>query len=149
MLLMEYPSIRGEDLPDYAKKYTCNLLHAYIDANSQGLINEYPVDGYQAISRLQSKCANINFYNQSIYNRIFHQVINQGGESEINYINIFQNAKALEISVGNSYSEDQLMNTFLDNLQQGRNCSDQIENHRVKLRREENLLIKNHFLLEN
>ena len=45
--------------------------------------------------------------------------IHKGGESEINYIKIFQNFKALEISVGNSYSEDQLMHTFLDKSQQG------------------------------
>ena len=32
---------------------------------------------------------------------------------------IFQNDKAWEISSGNSYSEDQLMHTFLDNFHQG------------------------------
>ena len=35
MLLMENPSIRGEDLPYYAKKATWNLLYAYIDAHSK------------------------------------------------------------------------------------------------------------------
>ena len=34
------------------------------------------------------------------------------------YIKRFQNGKALVISVGNTYSEDQLMHTFLDNLEQ-------------------------------
>ena len=47
-----------------------------------------------------------------IYNRPFQQVINKGWKSEINYINIYQNAKALEISVVNSYSGYQLMHTF-------------------------------------
>ena len=44
MLLMDYPSIRGEYFPDYAKKATWNLLHAYIDAYSQILIYEYTGD---------------------------------------------------------------------------------------------------------
>ena len=53
MLLMDYPSIRGGDLPYYAKNATQNLLHAYIDAHSQKIIDEYPEDGVQAISRQQ------------------------------------------------------------------------------------------------
>ena len=43
MLLMEYPSVRGEEIPDYDKKKTWNLLHAYIDVHSQRLIDEYPL----------------------------------------------------------------------------------------------------------
>ena len=31
MLVTNYPSIRGEELPDYDEKSTWNLLHAYID----------------------------------------------------------------------------------------------------------------------
>ena len=38
MLLMEYPYIRWEHFPDYAKNSTWNLLHAYIDAHNQILI---------------------------------------------------------------------------------------------------------------
>ena len=41
MLLMDYPCIRGEDLTDYAKNSTWDLLHAYIDAHSQILIDYY------------------------------------------------------------------------------------------------------------
>ena len=37
-MLMEYPSIKGEDLADHAKNFTCNLLYAYIDINIQILI---------------------------------------------------------------------------------------------------------------
>ena len=40
MLLMDYPSIRGEDIPDYDKKATWNILCAYIDADSQRLFDE-------------------------------------------------------------------------------------------------------------
>ena len=55
----------------------------------------------------------------------------------MNYIKRFQNAHALSISVGNSYSEDQLMNTFLDNFHQGGKYSAQIASHRAELGREE------------
>ena len=44
--------------------------------------------------------------------RMFQQVVQKVEESEINYIKIFQNAKAVKISVVNSYTEDQLMHTF-------------------------------------
>ena len=81
MLLMYYPYIGGEYLPYYTKKVTWNLLRAYIYANTQILIDEYPEDGVQAISRLKSKCANMNFSNQSRYNRLFQQVIHKGGDS--------------------------------------------------------------------
>ena len=40
----------------------------------------------------------------------------KGGESEINYTKRSQNAHDLSASIGNSYSEDQLMHTFLDNF---------------------------------
>ena len=74
MLFMDYPFIRGEYLPNYAKNFTWNLLHAYIDAHGQILIYEYPRDGLQAITKLQSQCANMTFYDLSRYNRLFQQV---------------------------------------------------------------------------
>ena len=52
---------------------------------------------------------------------IFHQITHKGGEYAMNYIKIFQNAQALSVSVGNTYSEDQLMHKFLDNFNQGGN----------------------------
>ena len=55
------------------------------------------------------------------YDRIFKQVTHKGGESAINYIKIFQNAQTFSVSVGNSYSEDQIMHTFLDNFHQSGN----------------------------
>ena len=60
----------------------------------------------------------MNFADKSRYDRTFQQVTHKGGKSSINYIKRFQNAQALSVSVGNSYSEDQIMHTFLDNLQQ-------------------------------
>ena len=40
MMLMDYTSIRGEDIPEYVKHATWNLLHAYIDAHPQVIIDE-------------------------------------------------------------------------------------------------------------
>ena len=134
MLLMDYLSINGEDLQDHAKKTTWNLLHTYIDAHSQRLIEEYPGDGLQSISRLKYQRSNMTFDEQRIYNRLFQKVLHKGGDSEINYIEIFQNSKALKISVENSYSEDQLIHNLLDNFQQGRKYSAQIASHRSELR---------------
>ena len=61
----------------------------------------------------------------------------KGGESAINYIRRFQNAQDLSVSVGNSYYEDQIMHTFLDNFHQGGKYSAQIASHQAELRREE------------
>ena len=79
-------------------------------------MDEYPGYGVQTISILQYQWSKTTFADQSRYNRLFQKVVHKVGESEINYIKIFQNAKALEISVVNSYSKYQLMYTFLDNL---------------------------------
>ena len=73
MFLVYYPCIRGEDLPYYSKSVTWNLLHAYIDAHSQILIDEYPVDGVQATSRLKPQYANTIFADQRRYNRFFSE----------------------------------------------------------------------------
>ena len=70
------------------------------------------------MEKLQSHCANMTFADKSRYDRTFQQVTHKGGDSYINYIKRFQNAQALSVSVGNSYSEDQIMHTFLDNFQQ-------------------------------
>ena len=63
----------------------------------------------------------MTFADQIRCNKLFQKVIHKVGESEINYIKRFQNTKALAISVGYIYSENQLMHTFLDNFQQGGN----------------------------
>ena len=54
----------------------------------------------------------------------------------MNYTKIFQNAQDLSVSVGNTYSEDQLMHTFLYNFHQGGKYSAQIDSHQAELRRE-------------
>ena len=80
----------------------------------------------------------MTFADKSRYDRNFQQVTHKGGEYEINYIKSFQNAHALSVSVGNSYSEEQLMHTFLDNFHQCGKYSAQIVIHQAELRREEN-----------
>ena len=121
-------------------------MNAYIDAYSLRIIYEYPGDGVKAISLLKSQCANTTFYDQSIYNRLFPQVAHKGGESEINYIKRVHNAKALEISVGNSYSEDQMMFTLLENSQKRGKYSSKIASHQEKLSIEEKFIDQHHYL---
>ena len=114
--------IGGDDvIVDYSKKDIRNLLHANIDVHSRRLIAEFPKDGMKCIEKLQSHFANITFSDKSRYDRTFQQVTHKVGGYAINYINRFQNAHTLSVLVGNSYSEDQLMNTFLDNFHQGIN----------------------------
>ena len=71
------------------------------------------------------------FADKSIYVRTFQQVTHIGGEYAINYIKRFQNAQAFSVSVVNSYSEDQIMHTFLDNFHQGGKYSAQIASHQA------------------
>ena len=61
---MDYPPIRGEDLPYYAKNATWNLLNTYINAHSQIFIDECPGCGVQSISILKHKCENMTFSDQ-------------------------------------------------------------------------------------
>ena len=78
---MDYPSIRGEEIPYYSKNSTWRLLNAYIYAQNQRLIDAFPGYGEQAISRLQSQCANMIFFDQSRYNIMFQKVVHKGGGS--------------------------------------------------------------------
>ena len=146
MLVMDYPSIRGEDLPDYSKKATWNLLHEYIDLYSQISIYECTGDGVQDISRLQYQYTNTTFADQSKYNIIFYKVVHKWRESAIHYIKILKKGKDLKCSVGNSYTEYQMMQTFLDNLQQGVKYPDQMASHQEELTREEKSIDQNHYL---
>ena len=119
-VLLDYPKIGGDYvIEDYAKKAIRNLFHVNIDVHSIILIAELPKDGIKCIDKLQLHCAKMTFANKSRYDRTFEQATHHGGESAINYINTFQNEHALSVSVGNRYSEDQLMHTFLDNFHQG------------------------------
>ena len=61
----------------------------------------------------------MTFVDKGKYDRLFQKVIQKGGESAINYIKIFQNDKALSISVGNTYSGYQLIHILVYSFQQG------------------------------
>ena len=115
--LMYYPKIGGEDIKYFVKKDIRNLLIANIDFHSRRFISELPVDGVKCILKLQSHCTNMNYSENNRYDRTFHQDTHKIGEPEMNYIKIFQNAQALSVSVGNSYSEYHLMQIFLDTFQ--------------------------------
>ena len=144
-VLLYDPKIGGDDIiEDYTKKSIRNLLHANIDVHSRRFISELPKDGINCIEKLLSHCANMTFAGKSRYDRTFKQVTHKGGESAINYINRFQNSHDLSVSIGNSYCEDQLMHTFLDNFHQGEKYSAHIASHQAELRREENFTDKNH-----
>ena len=65
MLFMDYPSIIGEDFPDYDKQDNWKLVHAYIYTYRKRLIYEYTGNGFQAITILKSLCANMNFSDKS------------------------------------------------------------------------------------
>ena len=136
-VLRDYPKLEGGNIKDYAKMAIRNLLHANSCVHSRRLITEFPDDGIRCIQKLQSHCANMTFADKSRYDSTFQQVTHKGGESAINYIKRFQNEQALSVSVGNSYSEDQIMHTFLDNFQQSGKYSAQLASHQTELRREE------------
>ena len=80
----------------------------------------------------------MTFSDKSRYDRIFQQVAHKEGDSEMNYIEIFHNPRALSVSVGNSSSEYQSMYIFLDNHQGGKFTS-QTAIHQAELGREENV----------
>ena len=67
-------------------------------------------------------------------------MVHRGGDLAINYINIFQNDKDLKISVGNNFSEVDLMHNFSENFQKRDIYSDQIASHQEEFRGEENIV---------
>ena len=81
MLLMDYTSIRGEELPYCDKKAKRKILHTYIDVYSQILIDECPGYGVRYISRFWYQCANMTFSDQRMYIRLYQQEIHKQGES--------------------------------------------------------------------
>ena len=129
--------MRGGNVKDYAKQAIRNLLHANSYVHSRRFIAEFPTDGIKCLEKLQSHCANMTFADKSRYDRTFQQVTHKVGESAINYIKRFKNAQALSVSVGNSYTEDQIMHTFLGNFHQSGKYSAQLASHKAELRREE------------
>ena len=118
-VIIYYSRIGGNNIEDYTKKAIRNLLYENIDIHSIILISEFQTNGKKCIRKLKSHCSKMTFADKSRYDRNFEQITYKGGESKIIYIKGFQNAHALSVSVGNSYFEDHLMHTFLDNFHQG------------------------------
>ena len=135
-VLLDYPKIGGDDVKYYAKQSIRNLFHANSDLHSRLLISEFSKDGIKCLENLQSHCANMTFADKSRYDRTFQQVTHNGEEPAINYIKRFQHAQALSVSVGNSYSEDQIMYIFMDNFHQSGKYSARLASHQTELRRE-------------
>ena len=71
----------------------------------------------------------MNFADKSGYDRIFQQIAHTGGEYAMDYIKIFRNSPDLSVFAENSYSEDQIMYTFLDHFHKGGKYSAQIASH--------------------
>ena len=139
-VLLDYPKIGGDNVKYYEKQAIRELLNANSDVHRRILIAEFPKDGIKCLEKLQSHCANMTFADKSRYDRTLQQVTHTGGESAIKYIKRFHNAQAFSVSVGNSYSEDQIMHTFLDNFHQCGKYSAQLSSHQAELRREEKYL---------
>ena len=60
-------------------------------------------------------------------------------------MDIFKNTQASSVSLGNTYSEDQLMHTFMDNFHQGGKYSAQIVSHQAEISREKNISLSKIF----
>ena len=73
----------------------------------------------------------MTFVDKSRYDRTFQQVTHKGGESAINYIKRFHNAQSFSVLAVNSYSEDQIMHTFMDNFHQSGKYSAQLASHQT------------------
>ena len=94
-VLIDYPTIGEEYIFYYAEKPVKNLLHKNIDVRGRSLVSEFPGDGVKFISKLKYHCENTTFADKSRYCRLFIQVSHKGGESEMDYIKIFQYAQDL------------------------------------------------------
>ena len=89
------------------------------------------------------------FSDKSRYDRTFQQVTHKEGESAMKYTKRFQNAQALSVSVENTYSEDQLMHTFLNDFHQYRKYSAQKASHQAELRREEKFIDQKYLFISS
>ena len=83
-VLLDYPSIGGEDVKYYVKNSISNLLHANIDVHSIRLFSKFPGDGVKYISKLHLNCENMNFADKSRYGRLFQKVTHKVGVSAMN-----------------------------------------------------------------
>ena len=64
-LLIDYPTIGGEDIKYHVNKAIRNLLHENIDVYIRSLIYGFPVDGVKYLLKLHSNFANMTFAEKS------------------------------------------------------------------------------------
>ena len=84
----------------------------------------------------------MTFSDKIRYGTIMQKVAHKGEDSAMNYINILKIPQALSVSVGNNYSEYQLMHIFLDILHQGIKYISQIAIRQAELIKEEEYTIQ-------
>ena len=72
--------------------------------------------GVTTLARVQRHCAMVTFADKR-YDKLFQAVTHKHGERALNYIKRFHKDKTMAASVGNRYSEEDLMQTFVDNFQ--------------------------------
>ena len=78
-VLLDYPTIGGENIKYYVKRENRNLLHGNIDVHSRRLIDESPVDEVKFLSTLRSHYANMTFGDKSRHDRLLQQVTHKEG----------------------------------------------------------------------
>ena len=131
MVLVDYPTIVGEDIKYYVKKAIRNLLHENINVYSRRLIDEFPGYLVKCISKLQSHYAKMTFSENIRYDRLSQQVTHKEGELAMKHIKRFKISQDLSVSLGNIYTKDYLMNILLDNFHQGGKYTPQIASHQI------------------
>ena len=79
-VLLDYTKIRWyDDIEDYEKKDSRNLMQANTDVHSRRLISEFPKNWIKCIGGLQSYCENMTFSDKIRYERTFQQVTHKWG----------------------------------------------------------------------
>ena len=61
-VLIDYPKIGWESIKYFAKKAIRNIFHTNIYVHSRIFIAELPGHGIKRIDKLQSHCANMDFF---------------------------------------------------------------------------------------
>ena len=117
-VIIDDPKIGWDDIEYYEKKAIRNISHAKNWCTHHKIDCWVPNDWNKVHQKLQSHCANMTFSEKVDMTGIFNSSHIKGGDLQWNiYKNL--NAHDLTISVGNYYSEDQLIHTFLDHFHQG------------------------------
>ena len=107
-------------------------MYADIDVHGIRSITDFPENGVKCISKRQSHCPNMTFSEKGRYDSLFQKVTHKGGLSAMNYIKRSHNEQSLSVSVGNIYSDDQLVHIFFNNFHQGGKYTVYKANHQAE-----------------